>query len=128
MGYKIIMLISVIFIPLLLIVIGKIFAKFPSKEPNIAIGFRTKLSMKNKDTWDYAQKLFPLCWIKLGTILLVISVIILFLLYNDDKDYIGKLVLIIMLIQVALMLGSIFFVNTKLKKAFNSDGTRKQIQ
>lgn len=53
------MLISVAFIPLLLIVIGKIFEKYPSKEPNIAIGFRTKLSMMNKETWDCAQKTIP---------------------------------------------------------------------
>ena len=122
------MLISVAFIPLLLIVIGKIYEKYPSKEPNIAIGFRTKLSMMNKETWDYAQRLFPKVWISLGRTLLPLSLIILFLLYSDDKDYTGNLALILMLVQVILMLGSILYVNLKLKKAFNSDGSRKEIQ
>lgn len=122
------MLISVAFIPLLLIVIGKIFEKYPSKEPNIAIGFRTKLSMMNKETWDYAQRLFPKVWISLGRTLLPLSLIILFLLYSEDKDYTGNLALIFMLVQVVLMLGSILYVNLKLKKAFNSDGSRKEIQ
>lgn len=122
------MLISVAFIPLLLIVIGKIFEKYPSKEPNIAIGFRTKLSMMNKETWDYAQRLFPKAWISLGRILLPLSLIILFLLYREDKDYTGNLALILMLVQVVLMLGSILYVNLKLKAAFNSDGSRKEIQ
>ena len=126
--FKIIMLISVAFIPLLLIVIGKIFEKYPSKEPNIAIGFRTKLSMMNKETWDYAQRLFPKAWISLGRIMLPLSLIILFLLYSEDKDYTGNLALILMLVQVVLMLGSILYVNLKLKKAFNSDGSRKEIQ
>lgn len=126
--FKVIMLISVAFIPLLLIVIGKIFEKYPSKEPNIAIGFRTKLSMLNKDTWDYAQRLFPKTWISLGRIMLPLSLIILFLLYSEDKDYTGNLVVILMLAQVVLMLGSILYVNLKLKKAFNSDGSRKEIQ
>ena len=126
--FKVIMLISVAFIPLLLIVIGKIFEKYPSKEPNIAIGFRTKLSMMNKETWDYAQRLFPKVWISLGRILLPLSLIILFLLYSEDKDYTGNLALILMLAQVVLMLGSILYVNLKLKKAFNSDGSRKEIQ
>lgn len=121
------MLISTAFIPLLLIVIGKIFAKYPSKEPNIAIGFRTKLSMMNKETWDFAQRLFTKVWISLGRIMLPLSLIILFLLYSEDKDYTGNLVLILMLVQVVLMLGSILYVNLKLKKAFNSDGSRKQI-
>lgn len=125
--YKLIMLISTAFIPLLLIVIGKIFAKYPSKEPNIAIGFRTKLSMKNKDTWDCAQKLFPEVWIKLGRAILPLSLIILFLLYSEDRDYTGNLVLILMLVQEALLLGSIFYIDLKLKKTFNSDGSRKQI-
>ena len=126
--FKVIMLISVAFIPLLLIVIGKIYEKYPSKEPNIAIGFRTKLSMMNKETWDYAQRLFPKVWISLGRIMLPLSLIILFLLYSEDKDYTGNLVLILMLVQVVLMLGSILYVNLKLKKAFNSDGSRKEIQ
>ena len=126
--FKVIMLISVAFIPLLLIVIGKIFDKYPSKEPNIAIGFRTKLSMMNKETWDYAQRLFPKAWISLGRIMLPLSLIILFLLYSEDKDYTGNLVLILMLVQVVLMLGSILYVNLKLKAAFNSDGSRKEIQ
>ena len=122
------MLISVAFIPLLLIVIGKIFDKYPSKEPNIAIGFRTKLSMMNKETWDYAQRLFPKVWISLGRIMLPLSLIILFLLYSEDKDYTGNLALILMLVQEVLMLGSILYINLKLKKAFNSDGSRKEIQ
>lgn len=126
--FKVIMLISVAFIPLFLIVIGKIFEKYPSKEPNIAIGFRTKLSMMNKETWDCAQKLFPKVWISLGRIILPLSLIILFLLYSEDKDYTGNLALILMLVQVVLMLGSILYVNLKLKKAFNSDGSRKEIQ
>lgn len=126
--FKIIMLISVAFIPLLLIVIGKIFEKYPSKEPNIAIGFRTKLSMMNKETWDYAQRLFPKAWISLGRIMLPLSLIILFLLYSEDKDYTGNLVVILMMVQVVLMLGSILYVNLKLKAAFNSDGSRKEIQ
>ena len=125
---KVIYLISVAFIPLLLIVIGKIFEKYPSKEPNIAIGFRTKLSMMNKETWDYAQRLFPKVWISLGRIMLPLSLIILFLLYSEDKDYTGNLVLILILVQVVLMLGSILYVNLKLKAAFNSDGSRKEIQ
>lgn len=122
------MLISVAFIPLLLIVIGKIFEKYPSKEPNIAIGFRTKLSMMNKETWDYAQRLFPKAWISLGRIMLPLSLIILFLLYSEDKDYTGNLALILMTVQVVLMLGSILYVNLKLKAAFNSDGSREEIQ
>lgn len=122
------MLISVAFIPLLLIVIGKIFEKCPIKEPNIAIGFRTKLSMMNKETWDYAQILFPKVWISLGRIMLPLSLIILFLLYSEDKDYTGNLALILMIVQVVLMLVSILYVNLKLKKAFNSDGSRKEIQ
>lgn len=125
--YKLIMLISTAFIPLLLIVIGKIFAKYPSKEPNIAIGFRTKLSMMNKETWDFAQKLFPIVWINLGRRLLSLSLVTLFLLYSNDKDYTGNLVIILMLVQVVLMLGSILYVNLKLKETFNSDGSRKQI-
>lgn len=128
MGYRILFLVSVSFVPLLLIASGKIFAKFPSKEPNIALGFRTKLSMKNKDTWNYAQELFPKVWIKLGSYLLPISIAVMYVMHSDDKDFTGSVAVAIMLVQALAMLVSIYSVNQKLKKAFNSDGTRKQFQ
>lgn len=126
--YKVIMLISVSFVPLVLIITAAFFKKYPSKEPNIAVGFRTKMSMMNKDTWDYAQRLFPLYWIKLGRLLLPTSIAVLFLLYSDDNDYTGRVVIVLMIIQVLLMLGSAAYVNLKLKETFNNDGTRKQVQ
>ena len=126
--YKVIMLISVSFVPLVLIVTAALFKKYPIKEPNIAIGFRTKMSMMNKDTWNYAQRLFPLCWMKLGRILLPISIAALFLLYSEDNDYTGRVVTVLMFIQALLMLASAAYVNLKLNKVFNKDGTRKEVQ
>lgn len=113
------MYIVIVFIPLLLIITGKLFEKYPSKKANIAIGFRTSFSMKNEETWDYAQKLFPKVWIKLGAYMLIISISLLYILYNNDYDYIGRTSIVLVAIQIAFMLGSTLYVNNKLKKVFN---------
>lgn len=41
---------------IIFITVGYLFHKFPEKEINGGMGFRTKLSMKNQKNWDFAQK------------------------------------------------------------------------
>lgn len=52
----------------------------------------------------------------------------MYVMHSDDKDFTGSVAVAIMLVQALAMLVSIYSVNQKLKKAFNSDGTRKQFQ
>ncbi|MGC6480557.1 MAG: SdpI family protein [Flavobacteriaceae bacterium] len=36
---------------------GRLFAKYPPKKINFWYGYRTRTSMKNQETWTYAQKI-----------------------------------------------------------------------
>ena len=42
-------------IPFLMIIFGKLFIKNIPKEINGLFGYRTPMSVKNKDTWEFAH-------------------------------------------------------------------------
>lgn len=55
MGFLIFMVIMLLLTPLTMIGFGKYFIKSAPKEINGAFGYRTSMSMKNKDTWQFAH-------------------------------------------------------------------------
>ena len=56
MGFGIFMLLMDLLIPLTMVVFGKMFMTKSPKNINAVFGYRTTMSMKNKDTWEFAHK------------------------------------------------------------------------
>ena len=54
MGFWIFMLVMDLLFPVIMIVMGRYFMKTSPKEINYIFGYRTNMSMKNKDTWNTA--------------------------------------------------------------------------
>ena len=50
------MLIMDLLLPFTMIGFGRYFMKKAPKEINSVFGYRTSMSMKNKDTWEFAHK------------------------------------------------------------------------
>lgn len=48
--------------PLLMIIFGAIFRKAAPKKINSLYGYRTTMSMKNRDTWEFAHHYFGRIW------------------------------------------------------------------
>ena len=57
-------------IPLVMVICGMSYTKRAPKRISKLAGFRTKMSMKNRDTWEFAHKHLGDLWFKLGTPLL----------------------------------------------------------
>lgn len=125
MGFNLLMVIVVSFVPIVMIIFGNMFLKNPPKEPNWAFGFRTKFSMKSQETWDFAQNLNGKYWKTLGLVLLPLSNATLAIMNGYDIDTIGKVVGVIEIVQCLFMLGSTVAVSAKLKKVFDANGVRK---
>lgn len=125
MGFNLIMVIVVSFVPIVMIICGNMFLKNPPKEPNWAFGFRTKFSMKSQETWDFSQNLNGKYWKTLGLVLLPLSNATLAIMNGYDIDTIGKVVGVIEIVQCLFMLGSTVAVSAKLKKVFDANGVRK---
>lgn len=58
-----------------LLILGVIMLKFPGKKINSSYGYRTFRSMKNQQTWDFAQVYSAKEMIKIGVILAFCSII-----------------------------------------------------
>lgn len=119
------MLLMDLLIPFTMIGFGKYFIKSAPKEINAVFGYRTSMSMKNKDTWKFAHKYCGKIWYVCGWILLPITIICLLLAVGKSKDYVGTVGGIISGIQLIPLVGSVFLTEAALKKIFDENGKRR---
>ena len=125
MGFWIFMLAMNLLFPLIMIVMGRYFMKKSPKEINYIFGYRTNMSMKNKDTWDFAHKYFGKRWFRLGWLLIPISVIPMLFVIGKVEDIIGTVGMVVMVIDLILLIAPIFPTERALKKVFDKDGNKR---
>lgn len=124
MGFWFFMLIMCLLFPAIMILFGKIFLKTAPKEINYIFGYRTNMSMKNRDTWEFAHKFCGKIWYYVGLAMLPISVIPLLFVIGKGENIIGTVGGIICMIGVAVIIASIFPTEIALRKNFDKDGNR----
>lgn len=112
-------------IPIILIIVGRMMWKHCPKKINTVYGYRTKRSMKNMDTWRFAHNYCGKLWWKIGWFSLFPSVVVQIPFFERSEDVIGIVGGIICMIQVVILIASIFPTEAALKKTFNDDGTRR---
>lgn len=125
MGFQIFMLIMDLLIPIIMIAFGKYFIKTAPKEINYIFGYRTAMSMKNKDTWEFAHKYIGKLWYIIGLILLPLSIIPLLFVIGKNEDVIGTVGCIITFVQLIPLIGTIFPTERALKRNFDDDGNKR---
>ncbi|MEL7608698.1 MAG: SdpI family protein [Bacillota bacterium] len=126
MGFWIFMLIMDLLIPLIMIGFGSYFAKNAPKEINWLFGYRTTMSMKNKDTWEFAHRYSERIWRKVGWIMLPSSVIVMIASFGQDADTVGVFGTILCLAQLAVLIASIFPTEAALRRAFDENGRHRE--
>lgn len=125
MGFWIFMLCTVLLVPLIMLFFGFYFKNKSPKEINSLFGYRTTMSMKNKDTWEFAHHYCGRLWLALGMIMLPLSVIPMLFFINQNIDVVGIAGGIIEGIQVVVLLISIYPTEKALKKTFDENGNRR---
>ena len=126
MGFWIFTTITNLLIPVTMLLFGIYFAKNPPKEINDFLGYRTTMSMKNKDTWNFAHQYCGKLWRILGAILLLISFIPMLFLIGKDTEVIETFAGVISIVQVIVLLVSIIPTEIALKRTFDKYGNRKE--
>ena len=119
------MLLMDLLIPLTMIGFGKLFLTKTPKNINAVFGYRTTMSMKNRDTWEFAHKYCGKLWFRCGLVLLPLSVIPLIFVLNGNIDTIGTVGGVVSVIQLVPLVGSIFPTEAALKKTFDKNGFRR---
>ena len=71
MWFYIMMFTCNLLIPIVMLICGFFMSKYPPKEINGIIGYRTTMSRKNMDTWKFAHDYCGKLWLKLGLLLLI---------------------------------------------------------
>ena len=127
MNFWIFMLVMNLLTPLVMIIYGRIFEKKPPKiaRSKFAFGYRTVMSMRNEETWEYAHRFFGKLWFRLGIAVGLISIIVLFFFIGKDKDTVGFAGLIICFVQMAVMLLPVIPTELALRRRFDKYGNRK---
>ncbi|MCI9148211.1 MAG: SdpI family protein [Hungatella sp.] len=125
MGFWIFMLLMDLIIPLTMIGFGRYFMKNTPKEINAVFGYRTSMSMKNKDTWKFAHKYCGKIWYVCGLIILPLTVLFLLPAIGKSADYVGTAGGIICAAQLIPLIGSIFPTEIALRKLFDKNGKKR---
>lgn len=125
MGYWLFMLGVCLVIPLTMMIFGRHFMHNPPKEINGSYGYRTSMSMKSRETWDFAHRYFGKLWFILGLILLPMSAAAMLFLLGESVKATGNFSLVIMGVQLVFLVVPIFPTERALKKNFDQFGFRR---
>lgn len=125
MWFWIFMLLVDLLTPLTMIGFGKYFSKKVPQEINGVFGYRTSMSMKNRDTWEFAHKYLGKIWSISGWIMLPITILLFFLLIGKSMSCVGTAGGILCMVQLIPLVGSIFLTEMALKKVFDRYGSRR---
>lgn len=125
MVVKITMLICSMLVPLTMIGFGYYFHHHAPKEINDIFGYRTRMSMLNDDTWQFAHHYAGKIWFKWGIILGIITIIMMLMIFQIDEDTMAIISTIFMCVQVIPLVVTIIPTERALKKTFDKEGNRK---
>ena len=111
--------------PLTMVLLGARFEKKPPKRNSI-IGYKTAMSSKNDDTWDFAQRFIGRLWRNWGWVTLVASLAAMVLYLNKDMEAMGYAGLALVFVQMVPLIGSIIATERALRNTFDRFGQRKE--
>ena len=124
-GFWIFMLIMDLLVPCAMVGLGKMFSGNPPKNINYTFGYRTTMSMKNQDTWQFAHKYCGKLWFRGGLILLPASIIPLLSVLGKGIENVASVGTVVCFAQIVPLVGSIIPTEIALRKTFDRDGKQK---
>ena len=127
-GFWLFMLLTDLLIPCTMIGFGGRFLYKAPKNINDTFGYRTPLSMKNPDTWQFAHKYCGRLWFWGGLVLLPLSVLPLLCVLKKGMDGVSAVGTAVCFAQILPLAGSVIATEAALKKAFDKNGNRKAPQ
>jgi len=118
------LLITSLIIPLIMVVSGLFMRRGGPKKVNWWMGYRTSMSMKNKETWVFAHVYCGKLWVLLGSVLGILSSGFVVFMEGGIATY-ETLLLWVMAVQLLVLLISIIPTEIALRKEFDKNGERR---
>ncbi|MCH5162706.1 MAG: SdpI family protein [Clostridiales bacterium] len=112
-------------VPAFAIIAGRLMWKRCPSEISYWIGYRTKRSMKSKDTWKFAHEYFGRLWWIVGWAVCLPLGLAMIPFIACTESTIRIALAIIVGVQIIVLIAMIIPTEIALEKNFNIDGTRK---
>ncbi len=116
-------LVLFLFLSLLYIGIGALMYKYPPKQVNYILGYRTTMSMKNEETWKFANVYWAKTFFIDGLILLAPSIIIP--IVCKESIHLDAIATSFSFILILAIIPTILLTEKALRKKFDKDGNLK---
>ena len=120
------LMITIFLLPLVMVICGMSYTKRGPKKITRLQGYRSKMSMKNRDTWDFAHKNLGDLWFKLGAPLLAVTSVVSLLVFRESTKQITTWCCVIFVIQLAIRVLPVFYTEKALKENFDENGKWKK--
>lgn len=127
-GFWIFMSLINLLVPATMIGFGRMFLHNPPKNISATFGYRTAMSMKNQDTWDFAHRYCGRLWYRMGLGLLPVTLLFSLLLFGKDIATVGTYAGVFELLQCIPLVGAIPPTERALKRTFDEFGRRKETE
>ncbi|WP_186564994.1 SdpI family protein [Lawsonibacter celer] len=124
-GFWIFMLLMTLLIPLTMLGFGIVFRRWAPREINGVFGYRTRRSMKNRETWAFAHACCGRWWRRAGALMLPLTLGAMLFCLGRGVSFIGIYSMAVLAVQTAVMIGSIFPVEAALRRTFDENGRRR---
>ncbi|HEY8364080.1 MAG TPA: SdpI family protein [Haloplasmataceae bacterium] len=121
--YEIVLALTSLF-SVVMIVCGLLFIFKPPKKVNYILGYRTTMSMKNQETWDYAHQYSGKVWLITGIITALVAFPLVIAL-KTLEIYEILMIILIVLESIAFLL-MIPLTEIALRKRFDKNGILKK--
>lgn len=125
MGFWIYMLVMDLLIPVSMFAFGKRFQSRPPQTINSAFGYRTSMSMKNEDTWQFAHHYMGRIWKASGIVTGAVTLVVFLFLLGRGENTVGTVGGVLCFLQMLPLIGVIVPTEKALHKAFDKDGRKK---
>lgn len=125
MGLWILSLITTIVIPTAIAVIGIVLEKRIPKRGNGYAGYRTIMSMKNDDTWEFANHYFGKVCKTVGPVMFILALATMIFAFGKGDNTVKDFTSVIVTIEILALFISIVITEIALSKNFDENGRRK---
>lgn len=126
MGFWIFMLAMDLIVPTALLALGRRFMKSAPGKVNPNSGYRTNMSMKNQETWEFAHRYCGKVWWIMGLIMLPATVAAMLFVLGADTGRVSLVGAVVCGAQLVPPLSSIIPTELALRRNFDKEGRRKR--
>ena len=125
MGFWLFVTAMDLLVPAIMLYFGRRFQKKPPEKINHIYGYRTARSMKNQETWRFAHETCGRLWVRLGAVLLLLSLAAAAMTFGSGVETAGIVSAVVVVVQMVVVIGSIVPVERALKRTFDDYGRKR---